>query len=45
MCVLDGEGSIAFAGRALVVVQTTMYLTSYTDYYLTGFHEPLLLPC
>ena len=31
------------ASRALVVVQTAMYLTGYSD-RLTGFHEPLSPP-
>ena len=32
-----------FASTALVEVFMTMYLTGYSN-YLTGFHEPLLLP-
>ena len=43
VCVLDREGSWAFASRALAVVFTAVYLTGYSD-CLTGFHKPLLPP-
>ena len=44
VCVLDLWGrNWMFASTALVVVFMTMYLTGYSN-YLTGFHEPLLLP-
>ena len=33
-CVLDREGSWAFASTAVVVVWTAMYLTSYSDYLI-----------
>ena len=45
MCVLDRERSLVFSSAALVVIQTAMYLTSYTyNDYLTGLHEPLSPP-
>ena len=44
VCVLDREGRWVFASRALVVVRTAVYLTSYSD-HLTGFREPLSSPC
>ena len=41
--VLGREGSWVFASTALVVVWTTMYLNSFSD-WLTGFCEPLSPP-
>ena len=43
VCTLNGEGSQVRAGGALVVTQTAMYLTSYSD-CLARVHEPLLPP-
>ena len=43
VCVVDGEGNRMFTSRAVTVVQTTVYLTSYSD-GLTGFLESLLPP-
>ena len=40
MCVLDRDGSWVFASKALEVVWTAVYLTSYSD-YLTSYCEPL----
>ena len=37
MLVLDREGSKVLSGRALVVVQSAVYLTGYND-YLTSLH-------
>ena len=42
VCILGREGCWVFASKALVVVWTVMYLTSYSD-YLTSYHEPLPL--
>ena len=40
-CVLDMEGCLVFASRALVVVVgTAVYLTGYSD-YVTGFIDTL----
>ena len=46
VCVQDGGGNMAFASRALVVafIDGHAYLTGYSN-CLTGFHEPLSLPC
>ena len=41
--VLDKEGSRVVASRALVVVQTAVYLTGYSDCQI-GFCELLLPP-
>ena len=42
--VLGGEGSWVFASTALVVIQTAMYLTGYSDYLTSCFWEPLSPP-
>ena len=43
VCVVDREVSRVFASRALVTVQTAVYLTGYSD-CLTDFSEPLSPP-